>query len=556
MRRPAHRTGLPGLLFLALIFVASPAGAGVLQDKLPEWLKLDMEYRVQTHYIHPFELGGDQVGAAHWTEQRGRIDLGLQVPRAGGVYVQVDLLDGVLFGDNGDYGVAPAPSSGLAVTSRWPNQAGWGLGLREGADPLQKGSYVPVLRALEPIKINQAWGQVLLPVGVLRVGRQPYNYGAGIAAHQGTRVNVWGVSRYAATADRVLFGTKLDQLFLAISEGLDADFDARTDRGLILALAYDWGTQDDIYRWDDDLHQVMFGLQWLVPEASWGGVEWRDIVVALMPVHRWNPEFATSIWAVPLRLAGRVGPVTVEAQYSAFFGGTREISEGFAILTSKEPQRQELLAMGAHLRVDWDVVDFFQLTLELNYASGDDDPRPETPVTMFSFARDFNVGLLMFEHILAFESARSAAVGIENLSQLDADSFPLTEIATDGRFTNAIALFPQVKFQILDRPKQRLHARLGVLMAWPAARGGVVDPVVTALAEDGERIDDDAVNFHGGDPGSYYGTEIDLQIQWTWADFFEWTVEAAVLFPGSSLENEHGHAVTAFLVENRFTFFL
>jgi len=87
-------------------------------------------------------------------------------------------------------------------------------------------------------------------------------------------------------------------------------------------------------------------------------------------------------------------------------------------------------------------------------------------------------------------------------------------------------------------------------MAWPDA--GVVDPVATILARDGNRIDDDAVNFHGGDPGTYYGTELDGQLTWAFRERFLWTVEAAVLFPGDALEDENGDAVTAMMWENRF----
>ena len=71
------------------------------------------------------------------------------------------------------------------------------------------------------------------------------------------------------------------------------------------------------------------------------------------------------------------------------------------------------------------------LTFEADYATGDDDPRTDSDITTFSYARDLNVGLLLFEHVLAFESARSVGVGIHNLSSLAAASFPLTEARTE-----------------------------------------------------------------------------------------------------------------------------
>jgi hypothetical protein len=142
-------------------------------------------------------------------------------------------------------------------------------------------------------------------------------------------------------------------------------------------------------------------------------------------------------------------------------------------------------------------------------------------------------------------------VGLENLAGSDIKSFPLSEVQTDGRFTNAAAIFPQVYVELFESAKHLVHARAGVLMAWPAANG-VVDPIMTTLAEDGQSITDDAVNFNGGEPGDYYGTEVDFQLGWRFNKTFQWVVEGAVLFPGSSLQDENGDAVNSFLVENRF----
>ena len=122
------------------------------------------------------------------------------------------------------------------------------------------------------------------------------------------------------------------------------------------------------------------------------------------------------------------------------------------------------------------------------------------------------------------------------------------KIATQGRFHNGIVLFPQVQY----RPLPWLSTRFGAMFAWSAAP--VVDSIMTLLSEDGVRIDDDAVNWNGGRPGRYYGTELDVQVELKWRDHFAWTVETAVLFPGSALRDESGDAVTSFLLQNRLSF--
>jgi hypothetical protein len=501
--------------------------------------------------INPLDLNGVDVTDVHWTEQRLRMNLGLKKPRVGRIFIQTDLLAGVMFGDNGSFGGDPAPTSGLALASKRPNRAGWEVGLREGADPLDPNSYVPVLRSLNPMVVKYLFGEVYLPIGVLRVGRQPLTEGAAISGHDGGRRNRWGVSRYNDISDRIVFATKLDQALRMLRHPGKHKLDTSTKRGVIFAATYDWNVQDQITSYDDDAFQINMLLSWRADKADWFGADWRNFQLTGVLVHKGNKAFDSAVWAMPIRFETQVGPSSINLQFSYIFGETREISEGISILSGKQPTKQTLEQYGAHAYVDYKLGPV-TLGMEFDYASGDPDPRGHTPITQFNFTRDFNVGLLLFEHLMAFQTARSAAVGIENLSKLNAPSFPLTEVASEGRFGNAIAVFPQLKVDILDGPKHWLHARFGVLAAWPAA--GVVDPVATILREDGNKIDDDAVNFHGGDPGSYYGTEFDLQLEWTIADFFTWTIEAAYLLPGDALQDIHGDAVPAYLVENRFVF--
>jgi hypothetical protein len=63
------------------------------------------------------------------------------------------------------------------------------------------------------------------------------------------------------------------------------------------------------------------------------------------------------------------------------------------------------------------------------------------------------------------------------------------------------------------------------------------------------------VNFNGGAPGNYYGTELDGRAQWRYLEHFAFDLEGALLFPGSALRDEDGHAVNSFLVQARTTFF-
>ncbi len=552
------RTALAALI--AASFVAM-SGRAVAQDadgaedttgvELPDWLELDAEYRMRMQYLRPLDLSGDAVRETDWTEHRARIHFGLVHDDWLAIRTRIDVLDQVLWGDNGRIGREVEPISGASVATHQPNNATLGVGLPPGADPLAPDSYRPVLTSADPLQVDLLYGDVVLPIGLLRIGRQP-SLGQGITGHDGEAGNRWGVASYADAGDRIFFATKVDEAVRLIRSGGEHELDTSQERGVFLAGWYELSDQGEPNIAFDNLRQLGVAAIWRQPEFGTDigdGTGVHDVEATIAAVNVGGDDFETDVWAVPIGLRGSFGPVDIDLSASILRGQTREIAEGFAELARIAPQLQDVKAQGARAVVDWQVGPV-TLTLEGDWASGDDDPRPGSPLTVFGFPRDLNVGLLLFERIIAYESARSAAVGVENLRNLDAATFPLTEVATDGRFTNAVALFPQVLVDWVDTPEHRLHTRVGALFAWPDV--GLVDPVITMLSRDGNRIDDDAVNYHGGDPGTYYGTELDLQLGWTYRGHFAWIVEAATLFPGNSLEDENGDAVNAFMVENRF----
>ena len=511
------------------------------------------EYRARSIRIEPLDLSGLDPAAVNWTEQRLRIDSSLIATKIGQLNFQADLLDGVLWGDNGSFIGSPRSNSGISLSAKRPNLTRWRVGLPKGstADPLDPDSYVPVLEEAPLMEVNYLYADVVLPIGLLRVGRQPLNYGDGIAGHDGGAYNRFGVSQYSDAVDRILFGTKLDEA-IKIATVRDHVVDTSLDNGLVMGLFYDFMKQDRIQRESDDLRQMGLALDFRKERADWLGFDWRKVRLGGNAVYLRNQKFDSDIFGFPLTFEAQVESLSLRLLYMHIRGQTREISEGFAALGNTEPVRQQLKAHGAQAIADLDLGRVV-LTMEFDYASGDGDPRSTTPITSFSFARDKNVGALMFEHILAFETARSVAVGVENLSQTDVESFPLTEVQTDGRFTNAVAIFPQVYVDLIRNKKNRLWLRTGALFAWPED-GGVVDPIMSTLRYDGASIEDDLVNFHGGSPGSYYGTEIDGQLGWRFKKHLEWVVEGAVLFPGDALQDENGDAANSFLLENRFIF--
>ena len=516
--------------------------------------ELNAEYRVRSTRIEPLSLSQLDPAVVSWTEQRLRLDGALVAPKLGRLTVQADVLDGVLFGDNGSFIGTPRSNSGISLSAKRPNLTRWEVGLPEGSedDALDPDSYVPVLVEAPLAEINYLYADIILPIGLLRVGRQPLNYGDGIAGHDGGAYNRFGVSQFSDAVDRILFGTKIDEA-IKLSTIKDHVIDTSLENGLVFGLFYDFMKQDRVQRQADDLRQMGVALDFRREQADWLGFDWRNVRLGANAVYLNNARFDSDVFGFPAACEAEVESLALRLQYIHTRGETLEIAEGFAALGSGEPERQKLRAHGLQAVADWTVTERAVVTLEFDYASGDSDPRSSTPITSFSFARDKNVGLLMFEQILAFETARSVAVGVENLSQTEVDAFPLTEVQTDGRFTNAVAIFPQFYLDLMRSEKSTVWLRAGALFAWPED-GGVVDPIMTTLGEDGERVDDDLVNFHGGAPGRYYGTEIDAQLGWRFKDHLEWVIEGGVLFPGSALQDANGDAANSFLLENRFVF--
>ncbi|MDP6946378.1 MAG: hypothetical protein QF464_19675, partial [Myxococcota bacterium] len=250
------------------------------------------EYRVRAIHIAPIDVNGVGVRDVSWFEQRLRLDTTFAKPGVGGIFVQADILDGVLFGDNGRYGAEPQVNSGLGLASKQPNQAGWTIGLMDESRALDMDAYGPVLRPIDPLRINYLYGEVLFPFGVLRVGRQPITETGAIAVHDGrSHRNRWGVSHYHQAADRILFGTKISELFRMLVEGDAYVPDRSLDSGVTLGLVYDFLVEDDLADFADDMHMVAAQIAWRCDDEALLGPLFHDIVASISFVYRWDQRY-------------------------------------------------------------------------------------------------------------------------------------------------------------------------------------------------------------------------------------------------------------------------
>ncbi len=133
------------------------------------------------------------------------------------------------------------------------------------------------------------------------------------------------------------------------------------------------------------------------------------------------------------------------------------------------------------------------------YMSGDQNPADDQ-VQNFRTDRDFKVGLVLFDQVMAYQSARSGVRASDpNLVGIAPEGADL--LGTAGSITGVWYLFPRIKYGLFDW----LDLYGGPLFAFGTAR--LADPFNTRLGGGA------AVNPVGGRPGLYMGTEVDLGVQ-------------------------------------------
>ncbi len=500
------------------------------------------EYRVNAVSVTPIDLASTTDKDYQVIDQRLRLDAGIDYRDVVRITTSVDALDGVLWGDNGTRGTAPEPTSGSAVATTNPNVSTSCITLKPGATPTEPTSYHYGLCPGDAVFVRRIYGDVMTPVGLLRIGRQPFTEGASIAVNDGDgRRNRFGVAGIGNSADRVLFATKPLEAFVP-----PARRDKSLTKGLFLILAYDRLVTGDPMDFGSNLHDWITALRLLVPRFRGGG----DFEARVYHAYRWSDVNDTSVSALGTRVMGRFGEVSAGFEGSAILGSTSEISAAYHVINNDPVVPQQIRQAGARAVVRWDRP-LFTLYLEGDYASGDSDPSLRSPLTQYRFAEDTNVGLLMFKRVLAYQSGRAAASGVALLQQLGATTFPVESVDTRGSFTNAVGVFPQFDLH----PLPDLLLRGGMLVAWAPAK--VVDPIASLQRRGNVPSNEVLVNYAGGSADNrFYGTELDGRIQYRMFQHFAADLEGAVLFPGGALADVNGDAVRSFLVQARATFFM
>lgn len=162
-------------------------------------------------------------------------------------------------------------------------------------------------------------------------------------------------------------------------------------------------------------------------------------------------------------------------------------------------------------------------------ASGDSN-LDDDQQTAFRANPNYELGMVLFHQVLAAQSARASfTAGDPRLVGVPAPG--VERLPTRGAISNTVTVFPRA----FVRPMQGVEVYGGPLFAWTVTPP--VDPFNTNLAGGSLR------NALGGDPGKYYGTELDLGARGRFlvgAVKVQVGVEGGVLVPGGALDRADG----------------
>ena len=377
------------------------------------------------------------------------------------------------------------------------------------------------------------------PIGVFRVGQQTGYWGMGLLANDGNRTQLFGDYMRGQITERALFATKPmgEDAALNVIVAGDLVFEDNTADLLgnspeqpngdlasqaIAAVLWREDTQEvgiyGVYRHQERPQTVLFR----------GFDETLDVGVVDVT------------GKIRRKLPSRNAFVHAQAEAALIGGRTTYVRSAFVnqLTPSSTIEPEAILSFGSAVEVGYTHVaddergTYGDLVIEgeWGYASGDADPF-DGATHRFTFDTSRNVGLVLFDHVIGWQTARSATIAGD--PRIVGRPNPgLQLLPSQGGVTGATYVNPRV----IVRPMRELDVKLGMVVAHATA--DVVDPYhAGALGS--------YANFRGGDARSRdYGVELDagvdgrIPIERTVS--VEAGIEGGILFPGGALRDARG----------------
>ena len=399
-------------------------------------------------------LGQDYYG---WSRLRATPELVYEPIK---IKAQFDVMTGIIFGDS-TVGVDAALEPRMRESGSEVDGSGELVGIR-------------------PFDFRQLFIEWDTGYGILRAGQMTSNWGLGILANDGDHDQLFGFNRYGDLTERIVFATKP---FSTLGDGFYKD--------IITILGADLVYRDHLADlWDGDLAaQGIFALLWRQdPQQVGMYVAYRNQtfadgdnleVVAVDVTADWSFELAES-WTLQVAGAG-VGVF-----------GSNDVARSLTADT------HDIMQFGGALRIAAKYLEQYTAQVEVGAATSDANSYDDQ-LLRFTFDPDYNVGLIMFEEMLAWQTARAATLA--GSPDLVGEPVPGLELLpTNGGVSGSFYLNPTSR----ARPLEWLEAAVGVL--WGYATADFVSPFE-------QKVNGTPANYMGGDSANRnLGVELDLAV--------------------------------------------
>jgi hypothetical protein len=374
------------------------------------------------------------------------------------------------------------------------------------------------------------------PIGVFRLGQQGSQWGMGIVANDGDQTTLFGDHRRGSLVERVTYATtpmgKGTPLFVAVGGDLvfqDATADLLSgDRAFQGFAAVGWKTEH--------AEVGLYGVGRTQARSAQGVDQYTPFVESLTV----GIADVTARFDAPV--PGSAGTfVYGELEAATILGSTSYIRGAYGNpIDPTGPRPDELIrtyggaaTLGAVAASGEGKARFGRLVgeIEVGYASGDANPT-DGVTKRFTFDENHHVGLVLFDQVLRWKTARSATLA-EDPAIVARAAPGLEYLPSNGGVFGAQYLNPR----IVVRPRRWLDLKGGVVIAQTTA--DFVDPYrFGALGN--------ARNYDGGDPHLHdLGVELDLgaavRVQLDPGAILQVGAEGGVLFPGRAFDDSAGN---------------
>ena len=396
---------------------------------------------------------------------------------------------------------------------------------------------------VHPRQLYLEWSS---PIGLFRVGQQASHWGMGILANDGDHPTLFGDYQRGSLVERLLYAVT------PLGKGTP----------LVVALAGDLVFEDNTAdllgddiknhpRNGDRAFQAVGAIAYRTKTWELGmyGVyrnQQRD-ALSTGPLTPFTEELEVGAFDLTAKInrplpSGRAW-VYGQMEAALLFGSTTYLRGAYraALDATKPAPPEDIRSYGAVARIGvvreaqegntrWgDIV----AELEWGYASGDADPN-DGVTKRFTMDPNHNVGLVLFDHVLAWKTARSATIA-QDPAIVNRPTPGLDLLPSRGGVFGATYLNPRFIF----RPRPWLDLKGGVLVAQTTA--DFVDPFQAGALGS-------FANYDGGDPRRHdLGVELDLgfttRIAFRQGTTIELGAEGGVLFPGHAFDDATGRGL-------------